>query len=89
MENRFIGLSKRDLKDVQLRLFSELSNYRTDAKRARQRLETARSCMQEVKFQMKQLQEAMRRESIIQFPAPMIDVEQVVVLKEERSQSVK
>jgi hypothetical protein len=76
--NKYVGLSKRDLKDIQLRLFGELSNLRTDSKRARQKLEATRSYMAEVKFDLGLVQEAMRLEAVVQFPGPVLEVEPVL-----------
>lgn len=75
--NKYVGLSKRDLKDVQLRLLSEISNYRLDCKRARQRLESSRSALAEVRHEMQLLQAAIALEAVVVFPAPAIEVEAV------------
>jgi hypothetical protein len=74
MENKYLGLDKHNLKDDQLRLLNELANYRTDSKRARQRLASARSALAEVRFEMEMLEEAMRLATVLQFPSPSLEV---------------
>ncbi len=74
MENKYAGLSKHDLKDVQLRLLNELANYRTDSKRARQRLAATRSALAETRFELAMVEEALRLECVIPFPTQISEV---------------
>ena len=84
--NKYAAKSKRDLQDIEVRLLNELANLKLDAKRARQRLESARSCMAEVKYDMGQVEEeALRLEAMVQFPAPSITVEVVPQVAQENS----
>jgi hypothetical protein len=46
--NKEAGESRQDLQDIELRLLNETANLKLDSKRARQRLESARSCMAKV-----------------------------------------
>ena len=78
VDNKYVGKSKRDLHDIQLRLLNEIANYRLDSKRARQRLESARSCLASVRHDLALLEQAMRLETVVQFPAPYMDVEPVL-----------
>ena len=68
-ENRYVGMSKRNLRDIELRLLSELANLRTDSKRARQKLASARSGLAEVKFELSMVEEALRVDCVMQFPS--------------------
>jgi hypothetical protein len=52
----------------------ELANYRLDSKRARQRLEAARSALAETRFELARVEEALRLEEVIEFPAPSITI---------------
>jgi hypothetical protein len=70
MENPYVGLPKRDLQSVELRLLNELSNLRVDSRRAKQKLELTRSCMAKVKFELDQLDRAVQLSKIVQFPSP-------------------
>jgi hypothetical protein len=73
MENKYAGLGKCNLKDIQLRLLNELANYKLDSKRAGQRLSSARSGIAEAVFELRMVEEALRLEQIIQFPAPILE----------------
>jgi hypothetical protein len=68
--NKEAGESRQDLQDIELRLLNETANLKLDSKRARQRLESARSCMAKVKFDLAQVEEALRLDAAAQFPAP-------------------
>jgi hypothetical protein len=56
LRNKYAGKSKRDLQDLEPR--NELANLKLDAKRARQRLESARSFVAVVKYDLGQVEEA-------------------------------
>jgi hypothetical protein len=87
--NKYGGKSKRDLKDIELRLLSELSNLRVDSKRARQHLESARSCMAQVKYDLGQVEAALKLEAVVQFPAPYIDVEVVQPMEKTAGKKIR
>ena len=83
--NKEAGESRQDLQDIELRLLNELANLKLDAKRARQRLESARSYMAEVKCDLGQLEEALTLEAVVQFPTPSITFEVVPQVAQENS----
>jgi hypothetical protein len=74
MENKFYGMSKRMLKDIQLRLLNELTNLRSDAKHHRYRLEETRSLLVEKQFEIEMLQDAITRETVVPFPQKQKDL---------------
>jgi hypothetical protein len=84
MDNPFKGKSKRDLMDIQLRLLNETANLRADSRSLRWRLESTRSALAAVSFQMEQLKEALTLETVISFPTPAIDVTPVPVVDKQR-----
>ena len=81
--NEFVGMSKRNLKDIELRLLGEVSCLRTESKRLRQRLATARSQLAEARFRLSQVEEALRLESVVEFHT-VIDVTPVIPIAERK-----
>ena len=74
IKNRFVGLSRNELQEAKLRLLNEQANYRTDSKRARQKLEAARSNLGAVGHELEQLQEAISLERVLPFRKPALEV---------------
>jgi hypothetical protein len=68
MENRFIGMDRRMLKDISLRLYGEISNLRMDSKQFRHRLETTRSELAAKNYELDQVKDALQRLAVIPFP---------------------
>ena len=58
--NEYIGKSKMDLQDIELRLLGEIANLKTDSRRARQKLESTRSCLAAAKYDLEQVEAAPR-----------------------------
>ena len=93
MENKFLTLSKRDLKDAMLIRMGELANLRADSRSLRSRMESTRSELAHVQFEIEQIQAALRAASIIQFPkqscpsTPAIEEQAVKFSREQCKQA--
>lgn len=68
--NPFLGLPKSDLKGALLNRLSLLANLRTESKRCRQRLASARSEMHQIQYELAQIQYSLDTDKIAQFPKP-------------------
>lgn len=68
MENKFLSLNKRDLKDAMLHRLNRLTNLKADSRTFRSRLESTRRELWEIRFEIEQLQDAMLRATVVAFP---------------------
>lgn len=78
MDNPYADLSKRELKDVQLRLFGELSNLRADSRSLRRRLKWTREELNEKRNELAAVQDALFRLTVIPFPLREVTEEAIV-----------
>jgi hypothetical protein len=73
-KNKYVGLSRISLQEAELRLLNEQANYRTDSKRAREKLATARSNLAAVGHELEQLQTAKNLAAVLPFQKPVLEL---------------